>query len=157
MSLIKREHRGWPVEPMWNDERVDSVFRDMFRDFFTGGIMGRFFDEQMGFLRLEEFVEGDVCIIRAEMPGIDPEKDVEITVHDGVLHLEAHREERTEEDRPNSYRSEFHYGRFERNIRLPEGVTEADVKASYKDGILEVRVPVGKELKGATKVPIEHG
>jgi HSP20 family protein len=156
MSLIKREHRVWPLEPMWSDERVDSMFRDMFRDFFTGGTLMRRFDEQFGFLRLEEFVEGDTCVIRAEMPGIDPEKDVEITVQDGILHLEAHREERAEQDKPSGFRSEFHYGRFERNIRLPEGATEADVKASYRDGILEVRVPIGKEVKAAAKVPIEH-
>jgi HSP20 family protein len=157
MSLVKREHRGWPLEPMWTDERIDTMFREMFRDFFTGGsLMGRFLDEQPGFLRLEEYVEEDMCVIRAEMPGIDPEKDVEITVHDGILHVEAHREERMEEERPSGFKSEFHYGRFERNIRLPEGATEADVKASYKNGILEVRVPIGKEAKAAVKVPIEH-
>jgi HSP20 family protein len=148
MSLIKRP---WLLEPMWNDERIDRVFRDMFRDFFTGGSLA-----ESGFLRLEEYIDGDTCVIRAEMPGIDPEKDVEITVQDGVLHIEAHREEHKEEDKPGGYRSEFHYGHFARDIRLPEGATETDVKASYKDGILEIRVPIGREAKPAAKVPIEH-
>jgi HSP20 family protein len=151
MSLIKREHITWPLESMWPDQRVDRIFRDMFRDFFAGGSLVE--DE---FLRLEEYVEGDTCVIRAELPGIDPERDVEITVRDGVLHFTAHREERSEDKKPTGYRSEFHYGYFERDIRLPEGATESDVKASYKDGILEVRVPIATEGKPATKVPIEY-
>ena len=158
MSLIKRERRAaWPLEPTWSDERVDRMFRDMFRDFFTGGaLMDRLFDGSTGMMRLEEFVDGDTCVIRAELPGLDPEKDVEITVADGVLHLRAHREERTEEEQPDGYRSEFRYGRLERSVRLPEGVTEADVKATYRDGILEVRAPVAPrpDRVPATKIPV---
>lgn len=157
MSLIKREHRAWPLEPTWTDERVDRMFRDMFRDFFSGGpLMERFFDGQSGLMRLEEYVDDDGCVIRAELPGVDPDKDVDITVAEGMLHLRAHREERSEEEQPNSYRSEFRYGSFERSIRLPEGATETDVRATYKDGILEVRVPITKVQVQATKVPIEH-
>ena len=97
-------------------------------------------------------------MIRAELPGIDPDKDVEITVADGVLRLAAKREEHSEESRPDSYHSEFRYGSFERHLRLPAGAREADVKASYKDGILEVRVPMPKTLPDTeiTQVPVEH-
>ena len=157
MSLIRREaKRPWPAEPAWSDERIDRAFREMFRDFFTGGALFERLMEAPGALRIEEFVDGQTCVIRAEMPGIDPEKDVEITVTNGMLHVQATREERTEEEQPEGYRSEFRYGHFERHIRLPEGATEADVKASYKDGILEVRVPVAQYGAPLTKVPIEH-
>ena len=144
MSLIKREHRaGWPLETVWSQDLVDTAFGDMFRSFFTGeNILDRVQGEHP--MRLEEFVEDDTCVIRAELPGIDPEKDVDISVADGILHMRAQREERSEEARPNGYRSEFHYGHLSRSIRLPEGATEADVTASYKDGILEVRVPAPK-------------
>ena len=108
-------------------------------------------------MHVEEFVDDATWVIRAELPGIDPEKDVEIEVSDGVLLIRAHRAERTEEERPSGYHSEFRYGSFERRIRLPEGATEADVKASYKDGILEIRVPVPPAVeKTATKVPVER-
>jgi HSP20 family protein len=111
----------------------------------------------LDFVWSEEGVEDDTCVIRAELPGVDPDKDVEISVADGILHLHAEREERTEEELPSGYRSEFHYGSLERSIRLPEGVTEADIKASYKDGILEVRVPAPKPAtKPSTKIAIEH-
>lgn len=157
MALIKRE-RSWPLEPVTiTDEWVDRVFRDMFRDFFTrGALIERIFDGG-SLIRLEEFVDGDTCVIRAELPGIEPEKDVEIMVTQGVLHLRAHREERVGEGNPAPHRSEFRYGNFERAIRLPEGATEADVKATYKDGILEVRVPVAKPVtETTTRIPIIH-
>lgn len=158
MSLMKREqHSGWPLDMVWPEDRIDRAFRDMFRSFFGGeGWPERPFEGMSHLLRVEEFIEGDTCVIRAELPGIDPSKDVEISVVDGILHLRAEREERKEEDRPDGYRSEFHYGSLERSIRLPEGATEKDIKATYKDGILEVKVPAPKaaEPKPAKKIPI---
>ena len=163
MSLIKRERRAaWPVDTMWSEDWFDQAFRDMFRDFLSSeGQLGKAFEGMSNLMRVEEFVEGDTCVIRAELPGIDPDKDVEITIADGVLHLAAHREERSEDKQGDSYRTEFRYGSFERRLRLPEGTTDADVKASYTDGILEVRVPLPKVPEAVepqvTKVPIEHG
>lgn len=158
MALIKRE-RTWPLEPVTlTDEWVDRVFRDMFRDFFTGSALLDRFAGSGSLIRLEEFVDGETCVIRAELPGINPDKDVEITVSEGVLHLKARREVKEEETKPASFRSEFRYGGFERAIRLPEGATEAEVRASYQDGILEVRVPITKAVpEPATRIPITHG
>ena len=146
MSLMKRErHPGWPLETVWNQDLVDTAFRDMLHNFFGGsGVFDRVVEGATHMMRIEEFVEGETCVMRAELPGMDPRKDVEITVADGVLHLSAKREERTEEERPDGYRSEFRYGHLTRDLRLPEGATEADVTATYKDGILEVRVPAPK-------------
>ena len=159
MNLIKRENRtGWPLETMWSQDLVDTAFGDMFRNFFGGeGLLDRV--QGAHAMRLEEFLEDDTCVIRAELPGVDPEKDVEISVADGVLHLRAEREERSEEKRPDGFRSEFHYGRLARSIRLPQGASEADVTASYKDGILEVRVPAPQPPAApvSTRIPIARG
>lgn len=159
MSLTKRErHPGWPLENVGSRDLVDAAPADLFRDFFTGtGPFERVRGTHA--MRLEEFLEDDTCVIRAELPGIDPEKDVEISVADGVLHLRAEREERTEEQRPDGYRSEFHYGRLGRSIRLPEGASETDVTASYKDGILEVRVPAPgpEDAPVPRRIPVERG
>lgn len=156
VTKIKREVAIWPET--WNDERIDRVFRDMFRGFFgTGAMFDRLFDGTHGFLRVEEYVEDNSCVIRAELPGIDPDKDVEVTVEDGILHIRAHREERSEDTKPAGYRSEFRYGSFERAVLLPDGITETDLKATYKNGVLEVRVPMPVEKKmTSTKVPIDH-
>lgn len=157
MSLMKPES-GWPLDVLWPEERVDKMFRDMFRNFFTGEtLLPRVFEGRASMMRVEEYLEDGTCVIRAELPGVDPEKDVEISVVNGVLHLRAERQERNEEERPEGYRSEFHYGRIERSIRLPEGTTEEDIKASYKDGILEVRAPAPKSVEaGARKIPIQR-
>lgn len=156
MSLIKRDrHAVWPLETVWSQDLVDTAFGDMFRNVFgSEGILERVQGSHV--MRLEEYLEDDTCVIRAELPGIDPDKDVQISVADGILHLRAEREERTEEKQPDGYRSEFHYGRLARSIRLPEGATESDVTATYKDGILEVRVPAPKTAATPkeTRIPI---
>jgi HSP20 family protein len=79
--------------------------------------------------------------MRAELPGIDPDKDVEIAVQNGVLTVRAERREEKE-----GRRSEFHYGTFTRSMTLPAGADVDDVKATYIDGILEIRIAV-PELK----------
>ena len=158
MNLMKREQRtAWPLEMVWTQDLVDNAFRDMLHNFFGGsGVFDRLVEGATHLMRVEEFVDGEECVMRAELPGIDPRKDVEITVSDGLLHLSAKREERAEEERPDGYRSEFRYGHLRRDIRLPEGATDADVKATYKDGILEVRVPAPKpsEVETAKKIPV---
>ena len=105
-------------------------------------------------VRIEEFVDGDSLVVRAEMPGLDPDKDVDISLHDGMLHLRAERREATEHKDKSGYRSEFSYGLFERALPLPAGASEKDVTATYKDGILEVRVPMPKAGADARKVEV---
>jgi HSP20 family molecular chaperone IbpA len=101
-------------------------------------------------MRVEEFSRNGDFIIRAELPGIDPEKDVEITVSDGMLTIEGKREESHEA----GHRSEFYYGRFMRTLSLPAGAGEENVKASYRDGILEVLIPLKSPTEVTHKVPI---
>jgi HSP20 family protein len=92
-------------------------------------------------LRIEQELTDDTMAIRAEMPGIDPDKDVEITVADGVLHIHAERKLEHKEQTEGRTRSEFRYGSFSRSVRVPKEMDVDDVKATYKDGILEVRFP----------------
>lgn len=109
-------------------------------------------------MRIEEKREGGQLVVRAEMPGIDPDEDVEITLSDNTLCITAERREETKEEREEGgYRSEFRYGKFTRMVPLPAGATESDVKASYADGILEIRIPVEPERAAARKVPISRG
>jgi HSP20 family protein len=105
-------------------------------------------------LRVEEFTEGDELVIRAEMPGIDPEKDVQVHLRNHRLELRAERRQEETSEQKGVRRSEFHYGSFSRVITLPPDATESDVHATYKDGILEVRVPCDRKQAEATKVPV---
>jgi HSP20 family protein len=116
----------------------------------------RAFPEGSEMLRVEEFTDDDGLVVRAEMPGIDPEKDVEIQVRDHVLRLRAERRQESKVEDKGGYRSEFHYGSFVRSVPLPAGATAKDVKATYTDGILEVRIPVDTKAAQATKIPIQR-
>jgi len=110
------------------------------------------FEEPMP--RIEEVRDDGHVVVRFEMPGIDPDKDVEITVADGTLRIEAERRQESKDEEHKTYRSEFQYGSYTRAIDLPAGATDEDVEATYKDGILEVRVPVNEQRAEARKVPV---
>jgi HSP20 family protein len=114
------------------------------------------FGEGMDLLKVEEFTDGDQVVVRAEMPGIDPDKDVDISVSDHTLRLRAERHEESKTEENGNYRSEFHYGSFMRTVPLPLGASDSDVKATYKDGMLEVRIPIDREEAQTKKVPIQR-
>ena len=132
--------------------------------------LGRFFDRPVGWpllrhleemegevgMRVEEIVEGDELLVRAEMPGIDPDKDVQIHVRNHMLEIRAERREERNTEEKGSYRSEFRYGSFTRTIALPPDASESDVKARYKDGILEVRMPLDKKQAEVTRVEVQR-
>jgi predicted unusual protein kinase regulating ubiquinone biosynthesis (AarF/ABC1/UbiB family)/HSP20 family molecular chaperone IbpA len=100
--------------------------------------------------RLEESVQDDRYVIRAELPGLDPENDIEVTVDGRVLTIRAERHHQDHE--PN--RSEFRYGSLAREVRLPAGVDPADVAARYDKGVLEVSVPIVVKPEGI-RIPIQ--
>lgn len=109
-------------------------------------------------IHLEQFLDGNALVVRAEVPGLDPEKDVDVSVAGGMLHIKAEREEKTEHKSKSGYRSEFRYGSFSRSVPLPPGAREEDVTASYKDGVLEVRAPAPEQAPatGTRKIEIDH-
>jgi len=85
-------------------------------------------------IRVEEYVEDGHYMIRAELAGIDPEKDVEVAVGAGYVTIRAERSDKTE----GKHRSEFRYGSFSRTMGLPANADEDAVTASYRDGILTI-------------------
>jgi len=108
-------------------------------------------------MRVEEAREGDEYVVRAEMPGLDPDKDVDIQVTDHTLRIRAERRQETKTEDAEGYRTEFRYGSFVRTVPLPSAATEEDVKATYKDGILEVRVPIDETRAEGKKIPVSRG
>lgn len=104
------------------------------------------------YLRIEDFFEEGEYVVRAEMAGIDPEKDVEVTVDDDMLTISGERREETKE----KSRREFHYGSFRRSVSLPKGAQADKISASYTDGVLEVRVPVETAESPSVKIPVKH-
>ena len=108
--------------------REHGAFADLF-DWIEGGLPAFPLFRQFGgaqMMRVEEDREDGQYVLRAEMPGIDPDKDVEISIANGVLTVTAERREEKKEQQ----RSEFRYGRFTRSVTLPGGANEDDVRAS---------------------------
>jgi HSP20 family protein len=105
-------------------------------------------------MRVEDFVRDGSYVIRAEIPGIDPDKDLEVTVGDGVLTINAERREESSD----KHHSEFRYGTFSRSVTLPAGADEEQVVAVYGHGILEVTVKLAesKAEKAARKIPVRQ-
>jgi HSP20 family protein len=98
-------------------------------------------------MRLEDEMEDGRYVLRAELPGIDPAKDVDITVSNGQLTIKAERTEKKEA----KGRSEFCYGSFVRSVTLPSGASEEDIKATYDKGILTVSVGVSEQAAAAAE------
>ena len=105
-------------------------------------------------IRVEEFEEDGHLIVRADVPGVNPEKDIEISMTDGMLRISVQREKESKHEGKRHYRSEFQYGSFVRTIALPAGATDQDVKARYTDGVLEVRIPMSGKQAQTKKVTI---
>lgn len=104
------------------------------------------------YIRVEDFVEDGTYVLRAEMPGIDPDKDVQIDIEGDVLTIKGERQEEHQE----KHRHEFHYGSFARTVTLPQNAKVDDVTAQYKDGVLELRVPCVGTAPEAKHIPIQR-
>lgn len=101
---------------------------------------------------VEDYVEDGQYVVRAEIPGVDPDKDVTVTIEDDVLTIHGERHE----DKKDKNLQEHRYGSFTRKVRVPAGTAATEVKATYADGILEVRVPVKTPDNKAQQVAIER-
>ncbi|MDQ0077557.1 Hsp20/alpha crystallin family protein [Arthrobacter oryzae] len=93
-------------------------------------------------VRVEEFVDREALVVRAEMPGADPDRDIEVSVAGGVLHIRAGRQKSDGRSDGNGFQSGLRYRPFDRTLPLPEGVTDTDIRVSFRDGVLEVRTPL---------------
>ena len=127
------------------------------RWFDDRGLTDKLFGDLPAAIPVEELTEDGVHVIRAELPGVDPNKDVEVSVHGGLVSIVGTRTEKQEQLDNATYRSEFRYGRFERTLPLPAGATAEDVKATYTDGVLEVRLPMEETTRQAARIPVQRG
>ena len=95
---------------------------------------------------LDLYEEKDDIVVKAELPGIDKDNiEVNITDHQLTIKGKKKKEEETKEE--NYYRAERSYGAFLRTLELPKDVHADKVKASFKNGVLEVRLPKTEAAK----------
>jgi HSP20 family protein len=146
---------GPPARTDWFDRWTDS-FPLRMPEFFGPRFADRFgFGHEGEPIRIEESVDDDGLTIRCELPGLDPDEDVEVTVDNGRLSISAERRQETkQEEDEGRVRSEFRYGSYRRTISLPAGADSEAITATYDDGILAIRVPVDENGKEAARIPI---
>lgn len=152
-SLQARDKRA-PDSP-WS--RIDRLFEEWMRTQPMRRLLGA---ETPGeeIIRVDEYRDDDVQVIRAELPGIDPDEDVELTVSGGMLRIDAERRVEEQSEERGVTRREMHNGRFTRSLPLAEGATGEDIDASYADGVLEIRVPVAQPATRPEpkRIPVSH-
>lgn len=102
------------------------------------------------YIPVEEFVRDDRYVVRADLPGIDPAKDVEVTIQDDMLTIHGERHE----EQHAKHHSEMRYGSFTRQLRLPKGSTGEGVSATYTAGVLEVTLPMPKSQTETISIPV---
>lgn len=102
-------------------------------------------------IRLEDSLAPDRYVVRAELPGIDPARDLKVTVGHGVLNI--HAERRTESTAHRH--AEFAYGTFDRTVSLPEGADEDSVIARYENGLLEISMRITGARPEPREVPVD--
>jgi HSP20 family protein len=129
-------------------EEMDRVFGQ-----FQGGGMG----QRSGLFPAVEVSERNGQIqVHADLPGIKPE-DVKVEITDDALVIRGERKSEHEQRSGGAYRSERHYGEFYREIALPEGVNAEQAKAQFRNGVLEISVPVPQQANRRREIPISAG
>lgn len=101
-------------------------------------------------IRIEDRLTENEYLVRAELPGCDPQKDIQVAVDHGVLTIKCEREEQKQEHD----RTEFRYGLLQRIIRLPGNAVDQKIAAKYDKGVLEVKVPLAEHKATGRQVPI---
>jgi HSP20 family molecular chaperone IbpA len=124
-------------------------FSELFAGFPTLAEFRPAFDARV--MRLEDEMKEGRYVVRAEIPGVDPAKDIDVTVHDGQLTIKAERSEKKDFDG----RSEFSYGSFVRTVPLPAGADEDNIEAAYDNGILTVSVAVSEAKPAERRVQVK--
>ena len=104
---------------------------------------------------VEAFMHDGRCVLRAELPGVDPAA-VQVEVTDGVLSLRGERRREAREEGATWFRREARYGAFERRFELPEGTSAEDIRANWRHGVLEVSFPDPAAVRRQPiRIPVE--
>jgi len=90
---------------------------------------------------------GGDLVVRADLPGLKPE-DINVSVDRGMLTISGERRQENREEREGFIRSEVSYGTFYRTIPLPDGADENRVAATFRNGVLEISIPVSEREQG---------
>jgi HSP20 family protein len=124
----------------WEREMFDDFFGRRLRPWFTGGL------GEISVPAIDLYEEKDEVVAKAELPGMD-KNDIQVSISDHLLTIKGEKKKDEEIKESDYYRSERSYGSFVRNVQLPKEVDTGKARASFKNGVLEIRLPKSEEAK----------
>jgi HSP20 family protein len=125
-------------------EPVEDLVGRLFEDWLSLRMTG----ESYGWTPAIDMIDRkDEIVVRADLPGLE-QKDIDVSVESGVLTIRGQRQEEREAKEEDYYCSERWVGSFARSVTLPPGVDTEKIKASFKNGVLEARIPKTQKAMG---------
>lgn len=169
---VKPEQKASEQEPVpqaWRPfeslrREVDRLFEDFDRTSWTSPFRRSILDIEP-FWRREasasaapavDIIESDDGYeVTAELPGMD-QKDIEVKLVNGSLMIKGEKQEEKEEKRKDYYLRERRFGSFERRLPMPEGIDPDKIEATFKNGVLMIRLPKRPEaMKPEKKIEVK--
>ena len=154
-EIVKTE----PARALSPFEEMERRFEDLFRRPFS--LMEPSWwprlrmPEMEVSLKVDIFEEGDNFVLKAEVPGLKKE-EIEVNLTDDMITVSGEKKKEEKVEKKNYYRVERSYGSFTRSFHLPKEVQTDKAKATFKDGVLEVKIPKTEAAKKKEKkVPVE--
>lgn len=137
MSLI-------PYEPFRQLANMRREFDRLFTDFPSS----LFADHHLGSIKVDVYETENEVIASCEIPGLENKDDVQVTIEGNMLTISGTIKRAQEIREEQMHRRERYVGRFHRSLSLPCPVSQEGVKATYKNGVLEIVMPKKKEIQG---------
>ncbi|WP_003542149.1 Hsp20/alpha crystallin family protein [Desulfotomaculum nigrificans] len=137
-----------PYEPF---RHLDNFRRELDR-FFTGDFPLTGFGQRFGNPSIDVYETDNEVVAKCDIPGLEKKEDVNIYIDNNILTISGAVNRVNEIKEENMHRQERFFGRFQRSVSLPARVSSEDVKATYKNGVLEIRMP---KLQAETKKRID--
>jgi HSP20 family protein len=157
---MARQRGGWPTAPgpVSMMRRFADEMDRMFEDFGFPSMerFGRSWGIENFSPQVDIFERGDKLVIRADLPGMTKD-DVTVEVTDQAVVIDGERKYEHEENEQGIHRSERSYGRFHREIPLPEGVNTDNATANFKNGVLEVTLDASRANKNRRRLDVQSG
>lgn len=149
------QYSGWISSPFSFMRRFSEEMDRLFEDFGFGGSLARSTGGQIsprefgrGLWRppIEMLTKGDQLIVKAELPGMAKD-DIKVECTNDEITIQGEKRQEHKEEHEGTFHNERSYGRFFRQIPLPEGTNADDAKATFRDGILEIRLKAPQQSK----------
>lgn len=126
-----------PYDPF----RQLSTIRKDFENFITDFPANFGFDRMFPNIKIDVMETENEIVAMCDLPGLEKKTDVNIDIQNNILTISGSINRSMETKQENFHRQERFSGRFQRSVTLPSPVDQENVKATYKNGVLEIRMP----------------